>query len=394
MLHAQPRRISVSTWLTLATCVGLYVALDSLVVRSARDHDFLNLYTGATLALHGDFARMHVPEVQLALERQLVPGTSDVIPFVRPPFYALLLAPLALLQFDHAFAVWLCLQTLILWACWWWAFRRWGQDALIFGALYLPTALGIGHGQDCVLLLAIMIGVYVLACRQRDFAAGLALSLGLFKFHLFLLWPLGLVAGRRWKMLAGAAAGVVSELAIWVSLSGPRGFVEYFRLLNRSDLTHLNPSPELWISVHGLADNLDLPWAKWALAGLVALLVLAAAWKAPLWRLMAATSAGCLLAAPHVYGYDAAQLLLGCWLAIFCSGWLPARAVATALCTPLPFLFALAGKPWAAASSSTLLFFLVALAALGLKAFPNQSRKITNAAEAELLVEANRLPVS
>jgi len=282
----------------------------------------------------------------------------------------------------------------VLFACWWWAFLRFGQDALIFGALYLPTALGIGHGQDCVLLLAVLIGVYALADRQSDFAAGMVLSLGLIKFHLFLLWPLGLIVTRRWKMLAGAAAGVAVELAIWLLLSGPAGFVNYFRLLTRSDLTHLNPSPELWISVHGLAENLGLPWVKWPLAGLVVLLAVAAAWRAPVWRLVAAMSAGCLLVAPHVYGYDAALLLLACWLAIFCSGWLPVRAAATALCTPLPFLLALAGSPWAAASSLTLLLFLVTLAALGLKALPNQSREVASPPETELLVEVNRLGIS
>lgn len=386
-------RISASTWLTLATCIAFYLALDSLVVRGARDHDFLNLYTGATLALQGDFARMHAPEVQLAVERRLVPSVTDVIPFVRPPFYALLLSPLALLPLDRAYVLWLCLQTAVLFACWYWAFARWGQDALIFGALFLPTAMGIGHGQDCPLLLAILIGVFALADRQRDFASGLILSLGLCKFHLFLLWPLGLLAGRRWKMLAGAAAGVMAEVAIWLALSGPQGLRQYLRLLSSGDLSHLNPSPELWISVHGLADNIDLPRAAWPLAALVAMLTLAAAWRAPLWRMVSATIAGSLLFAPHVYGYDAGQLLLACWLVIFCAGWLPARLLATALCTPAPFLLPLAGKPWAAASSITLLGLLIALAALGLKAFPHQSGKIADAAEIKPLVEANGLHV-
>lgn len=356
----------MSNWLAVGTCVVLYLALDSLVVTSGRQHDFLNLYSGASMALHGDFANMHVPEKQLAVERQFFP-TEVLIPFVRPPFYALVLAPLALLPMNTAFVVWIILQTSVLLACWRWAFLHWGQDALIFGALYLPTALGIGHGQDCILLLAVVIGVYALADRQSDFTAGMVLSLGLIKFHLFLLWPLGLIVTRRWKMLAGAAAGASGELAIWLLLSGTTGVTNYFRLITRHDLSHLNPSPELWISVFGLAENISLPWAKWPLAVLVVVLALAAAWRAPLWRLVAAMSVGCLLVAPHVYGYDAALLLLACWLAIFLSGWLPVRAAATALCTPLPFLLALAGKPWAAAASIALLFFLATLAALAWK---------------------------
>ena len=70
---------------------------------------------------------------------------------------------------------------------WAWAFRRWGADALIFGSMYLPTALGIAHGQDCVLILAIVLGVYALADREQHFLSGMVLGAGLIKFHLFLL---------------------------------------------------------------------------------------------------------------------------------------------------------------------------------------------------------------
>jgi hypothetical protein len=73
--------------------------------------------------------------------------------FVRPPFYALPPAPLA----------WLPLGGVLV-ACgpgadgaWVWAFRRW-EPMLSFGSMYLPTALGIAHGQDCVLIAAIVLG--------------------------------------------------------------------------------------------------------------------------------------------------------------------------------------------------------------------------------------------
>jgi hypothetical protein len=100
---------------------------------------------------------MHSPQVQLERERRFVPGLDALVPFVRPPFYALILAPLALLPFGAAFWVWIGLQSVLLIGCWAWAFRRWGPDALVFGALYLPTALGIAPGQDCVVMLVIAI---------------------------------------------------------------------------------------------------------------------------------------------------------------------------------------------------------------------------------------------
>jgi len=88
----------------------------------------------------------------------------------------------------------------------------------------------------------------------------------------------------------------------------------------------------------------------------------AACWRAPLWRCVAAASAGSLLAVPHVYGYDAGLLLIGLWLAMFESGDKRARIAATVLLTPLPLLLGLAGAPWAAATPLALLAFLFSLA--------------------------------
>jgi hypothetical protein len=46
-----------------------------------------------------------------------------------------------------------------------------------------------------------LVVAYVLAEKKREFWSGLALGAGLFKFHLFFLWPLALASQKRWKML-------------------------------------------------------------------------------------------------------------------------------------------------------------------------------------------------
>jgi hypothetical protein len=194
------RTVPATTWALVVLAAGIWAALGSLVLDSARRHDFLNLYTGGRLALEGRFADMHLPAVQLEYERQLVPDTKPVVPFVRPHFYAVLLAPLALLEYGQAFAVWLALQGLALLGCWYWGLRRFGHESLPLAALFLPTALGIAHGQDCVLMLAVSLAAWSLAERGRWLGAGAALSLGFAKFHLFLLWPLAALVSRRWRM--------------------------------------------------------------------------------------------------------------------------------------------------------------------------------------------------
>jgi hypothetical protein len=282
---------------------------------------------------------------------------------VRPSFYALLLAPLALLPFGIAFWIWLAVQCALLFGCWAWALSRWGPDALIFGALYLPTALGIASGQDCVLMLAILIATYALSEKGRPFASGAALGLGLIKFHMFLLWPLALLIQKRWRMALGACAAVAAESLVSLWLSGWQGIAEYFQLLRNKDIERLSPSPELMINVHGLAINfgMDNLAVRGLLVGLVILLVAVACWRAPLWQWIAAASAGSLLVPPHVYGYDASLLLLSIWLAIFMSPGKWTRLAALLVCTPIPFLMNLAGTPWAAATPIALLLFLLSL---------------------------------
>ena len=270
----------------LAFCT-LWTLLGSILVQGARLHDFLNLYAGASLARDGGFAGMHVPEVQLQREQEFAPQLRELVPFVRPPFYALLLAPLAWLPFGPAFWAWLGLQAGVLAATWTWAFRRWGTDALIFGSMYLPTALGIAHGQDCVLVLWIVLGTYALARREKHFFSGAILGLGLIKFHLFLLWPLALLVQQRWRMLAGACVAVAAELLASLVLAGPSGHDE-IRRAPADDRTcaTLSPSPELMINARALAINFGIDHI--AVTGLLTaaavILTIAACWRAPLWR--------------------------------------------------------------------------------------------------------------
>ena len=168
-------------------------------VYRARQHDFLNIYTGSSLAREGRFAELHDQQVQLSREQELLPETSELIPFVRPAFYAALLAPLSLIPYETALWCWMLLQSLLLIGCWLWASRKFGPDALIFSALYLPTAHGISSGQDSSVMLLILIGAYVLAERGRPFWSGAVLGLALQKFHLLLLLPVAMLIGRQKK---------------------------------------------------------------------------------------------------------------------------------------------------------------------------------------------------
>jgi len=359
------RRPPLTTLLIVAVLVSAWIFLGLLVRPAALHHDFLNLYTGASLARDGQFARLHSESVQLARERALVPETTVLVPFVRPGFYAALLAPLAFFDYRTAFLLWTVLQWAILGACWWWGWNRFGPDALLWGALSLPAGLGIAHGQDGPVLLAIVIAGYSLAERGEEGWAGVVWSLALMKFNLLLGLPVAMLAARRWRMLGGFASGGALLGLVSLALGGFGDATNYVAMLTDKQLERLSPSPELMINVQAIGMNLGAPAVPFLVLGgaVVAALLMVALHNAPLWRWFSSALIAGMMLAPHTYGYDATVLLLVIWLVLFESRDARSRTIAAVFATPLVPLATLAGSPWAAATALVLLLLLAALAA-------------------------------
>ena len=252
-----------------------------------------------------------------------------------------------------------------MWSCCWaWAGRRFGSSALILGSQYLPTALGIAHGQDGVLLLVIAIAAYELAGKRKDAGAGAVLALGLMKFHLLFLVPVAMSVTRRWKMLWGYVAAATGLVLISASTGGVDGMMQYVRLLQAKELRWLLPSPELMVNIHSVGVNFGVDHTGLT-AGLLLLVVglmAVAVWRAPWWRVLAAALTASVMAGPQAFGYDAAMLLLPVWLVAFHSKSRLSRGAAVVLAAPTTFFFSLLDPPWSVVPALGLVLFLAALA--------------------------------
>ncbi len=148
----------------------------------------------------------------------------------------------------------------------------------------------------------------------------------------------------------------VEIVSCWL-LGGITVIRSYVKMLAGQTSGDLSPSPELMISYEGFAANLGIASPAFNLLLIASVLVLFV-WtvrEAPLWRMFAVTAVASELIVPHVYGYDATLLLLPIWLTIFNSKQPASKIAATLMATPLPFLFALADKPWAVISSASML---------------------------------------
>ncbi len=320
-------------------------------------NDFLAFYTGGKLAGSG---QLYDPEANYRIHRQARGVRMPAILYIRLPFYALLLRPFSWLDYHAAWVAFFCLN---LSAAVWFIWRfLWGDHlAFLLGASCLPLYAALVNGQDVALVLAIAGGAFLLLQRGADFRSGLLFSLCAIKPHLFVLVPLVLAAHRKWRALAGGAAGG-AILLLLSFLAGGRNWLQDFLSAIRNPLVH--PSMDVMPNLASLAHSLSAPgWLLWVLISLAAAMSAGVALRAGRIEAgLAGALAGALLVGPHVYIADTVLLLLA--LALVRRLRLPKAALLpwALMVTPLPiFLIALRG-PWTAAAPLLLLLALAALA--------------------------------
>ncbi len=356
---------------TLAIVVLLilfWVVQGLSVMKWAAKHDVLSFYTGASFAVEGRWAELYDPAEQLEFQRRLFPEINDIAPYIRPNYYAALLSPWGAIPYPAAFWVWIGLHSVLLIGCWYWAGRRFHWDAMIWGAMFFPTFAGVSNGQDCVWILLIALAAFSLGERNRELAAGAVFGLALIKFNLLVLLPLAMLAGKRWRMLAGYTATVAGIALVFLALDGAASLGAYRDLITNPDIRWLEPNPNRMINLASIGANLGLPLVLvYAASGLTGILALWSARKAPLWLWLSLAMIGSVLINPHAYSYDGAMLLLPLWLVLYLSEDAASRAIAAMVAIPLPFYTLLIGTPWCVIPAILLTALFVSLLRLALR---------------------------
>lgn len=357
------RRIRPVSWVLVTVFAAANLGLGLTVATAGLRGDFACTYMGASLVRDGHFKQLYDFRTQANWWHAHAISDKPLVPYVRPPFYAGVQSLAAELPLGTSFLVNVIVLSLMLIGCWVWFARTLGEEALVLAALFWPSALGIAFGQDCVLMLALAVLSYHLHRRGRDGWAGAVLALALYKYHLLLLVGPAMLMGRRRRMFAGFAAVAAAEALVSFALVGRAGILSYISLLFRKDLEGLYPSPQLMPDINGLLRNFGVAstLAVIVLSGVMVACALAAGWRAPWWRGLAAAIAGSILIVPHVFGYDLTVLLLGLMLAIRYSKSKFTRGMAVWLCAPLVHIVNLLNAPWAALLPVSLVLLVAAL---------------------------------
>jgi hypothetical protein len=193
--------------------------------------DFSAFYTAGLMARRGCGRQLYVPREQWRVQQEFasqVEIRKGPLPYVRPPFEALLFAPLTYFSYPTALAIWSALKLALLGLALWVLPRQapftriypsWFEVVLSLG--FFPVFLDFYLGQDAVLLLLLL----ALALRRlflgRDIAAGALLALALFKFHLVILILVVLILVGRARVLAGFAPTALALVAVSCAVAGP-----------------------------------------------------------------------------------------------------------------------------------------------------------------------------
>jgi hypothetical protein len=192
--------------------------------------DFSSFYTAGLLVRHGEGRSLYDLHEQWRLQQQFAPNVDirqGPMPYIRPPFEALVFVPLACFSYPVALAIWSLAKIAFLWLSIWILPRprpftriypSWLEVALCLGLF--PVFLDLFQGQDAILLLLIVVAVLNRLQSGKDVAAGVILALGLFKFHLVVPIAIMIWLAGRARILAGFLPGAAALVALSCVISG------------------------------------------------------------------------------------------------------------------------------------------------------------------------------
>ena len=285
----------------------------------ARGRDFVNLWTAGRLIGEGRTLEVFDPRRFMAAHHRLF---SPALPFhfwSYPPPALLLAAPFALAPgYFAGLAAWSVAGWLALLP----AARAalalpGGQRSRAETALLLAcpaVAVNLGLGQNGALTAALLLGGLALL-ETAPLAAGALLGLLVFKPQLALLLPVMVLAGRRWRVMAGAALSALVVVVLATALFGVeswRAFLEGSAPMQSAMLrTGRGPFIAMMTSAFMAGRMLHWPWT-WALLAQAPFAALGVwlVWRA--WRDDAGAAveraallcAATFLATPQAFNYD------------------------------------------------------------------------------------------
>jgi GT2 family glycosyltransferase len=293
--------------------------------------DFFSFYAAARLYVLKGGSAVYDLALQKQFELQVTSQPPDrfiVLPYFHPPYYTLLIAPLAALSYRQAYYTMAAFNLLLTAALVILLVRSslsiHGRAAIVAVAMiagFFPLFVTVLQGQSDLVVLVPLAAAYAAWARGRHGWAGVFSALALAKPQLLLLIPVLFLARRAWRALAGfvvvvAGLGVVSVAAF--GFSAVRAYLGAVgtwaiggRLPSGGELVYTDTAV---YSLRNIIDALPGVGQAVTLAVLVLLLALVAlslSWRPDKPRLdFALAVAASLVLSPHQNVHDLALLVI------------------------------------------------------------------------------------
>ena len=297
-----------------------------------KNSDYVLLWSASNLAWGKDPGAVYsVPKLR-RLQTALGDDPHQIIPWLYPPSFLLLILPLGLLPYLVSLAGWLGGTLLGALA----VLRRIAPDPLTRKlALAFPgNALNLFYSQGIFLLIGLM-GAGMLAVDGYPLLAGLLLGISIsYKPHLGFLLVVAFVGGRRWQALGAMLVTVAGLAGLSALVFGLNIWLLFWQTIPLASQIVATVS-ELWprmstpfAAVRLLGGGLPVAWIiQGIVTGTVAVIVFWV-WRqeAPLAVRASTLVLGALLATPYAFEYDLALLSLPlAWMAWegYVQGWRP-----------------------------------------------------------------------
>ena len=334
-------RLPAQRWQRLAYAAATGAGLGSFIAWAATwvnlvrgtlaGPDFFSFYAAARLYVLKGGSAVYDLAQQRQLELQITGQAADrfiVLPYFHPPYYTLLIAPLAALSYQQAYFAMAAFNLLLGVALIALLVRSslsiHGRAAVVASALiagFFPLFVTLLQGQSDLVVLVPLAAAYAAWARGRHGWAGIFSALALSKPQLLLLIPVLFLARRAWRALAGFAAVVAALGLVSVIGFGFGAVVSYLGAVGAWAFGGKLPTGGQLVytdtAVYSLRNILEaLPGGGKAVALvilvlLLALVALSLSWRPDKPRLdFALAVAASLVLSPHQNVHDLALLII------------------------------------------------------------------------------------
>jgi hypothetical protein len=184
--------------------------------------DFVAFWSAARLALGGNAMAAFDPDALVSAQSLGSEAIWEAYVWHYPPTFHMIIAPLGLLPFTPAFALFSALGL----AAYVWAVRLWCPERLALTVVAPPVVFVLLTGNTTLLWVAALLAA--LRCIGNPVLSGALIALLTIKPQLGVLIPVALVFGRHWSVIGWASLWTIALVATSAAVFGVSYWMTFF----------------------------------------------------------------------------------------------------------------------------------------------------------------------